>query len=91
MEKWNYTHDFSRLKVGMTLHTRTGSEVVIDEIKKDDSKRECYYSNRVHFVTQYTSTHNMLTKEPHYAYEKVISKPFFVFLFLGKFLIKFIK
>ena len=71
MEKWNYTHDFSRLKVGMTLHKCTGSEIVIDEIKKDDCGRNCYYSNGVRFVTQYTSPHNMLTKEPHYAYEKV--------------------
>lgn len=71
MEQWNYTHDYSRLKVGMILHKCTGSEVVIDEIKKDDCGRLCYYSSGVCMVIQYTSPHNMLTKQPIYAYEKI--------------------
>ncbi len=70
MEQWIFTHDFSRLKIGMTLHKITGSEVIIDEIRKDECGRDCFYSNGVHFVTQYKSPHNMLTKPAIYAYEK---------------------
>lgn len=68
--KWKYTHDFSGLKVGMTLHKITGSEVVIDEIRRDECGRPIYFSNGIHMVTQYNSPHNMLTKPCIYAYEK---------------------
>jgi DNA mismatch repair ATPase MutS len=71
-EQWDYTHDYSRLKVGMTVHYITGSEIVIDEIKKDDCGRLCYYARGVHMLTQYGTGHNMRTKQPTIAYEKIM-------------------
>lgn len=76
---WDYTHDFSRLRTGMKLHARNGEEFVIDRIGLDECGRTAYYSNGKLITIQYPTAHNMLTKFPYFAYEKV-TKPHHSFL-----------
>lgn len=70
----DFTHDFSKVKIGSIFVNIYGQSYVITKIEKDDCGRNCYYNGNKCLATQYTSPHNMLTKRPYFAYRWIKKK-----------------
>lgn len=58
-----FTHDLSDVEIGDTLYNRYGESFVVDEIEKIDSSR-VFKSNGKPIGNEYSSIHNMRTKNP---------------------------
>lgn len=81
LEEWVYTHDHQEIKVGSIVHClyaegksydAGGGLVIIDDIKKDDCGRNCYYSKGECIFAQYYIGDNMRTKKPKIAHKKTL-------------------
>lgn len=65
----DFTHDHSSVKEGSIMFNRTGKHYEVTKIDTDDCGRRRFWNNDLCLAVQYTSPHNMLTKQPFYAHE----------------------
>lgn len=65
----DFTHDYSDVKVGSIMINRYGEVHKITKIDKDDCGRRQFWSGKLCLCVQYTSPHNMLSKQPFYAHK----------------------
>lgn len=67
--KPDFTHDYTGIKVGSFMLDRHGNFYPITKIETDECGRKIIISNGKKLCIQYKSPHNMLTKQPFFAYQ----------------------
>lgn len=70
----DFTHDHSTVKKGSLMIDRKGKSHLVTKIDLEHGEKR-FWSGKNILTHQYTSPHNMLTKEPFYAHEFKITKP----------------
>jgi hypothetical protein len=71
----DFTHDYSKAKIGSIFVNRNGESRVVTAIITESGRKE-YWSNYECLAIQYTPPHNMLTKSPFWAYRWKLKNDF---------------